>query len=498
MSIAETRSTESLHESPELYQGEQRDEPDPLPRQLHNYYGSSAPSRKERTASNNQDVPQAQDDPLGKLSLSSPLLAKLASYGCDQYGSIATFLIDNPAVWNEDQNQLQRLILEHVRRDKPDPAKRLAHRLAVFTLSRKKNLATASERQEWLTKLNTRGRLRGELEGAAERILQQLIQKAGTQEVTQQDRESGAVRTADESQNLTRDNTGHTRSQRYLPTNNATHNTSLTFQQSVPNRSARSSLVSSLPGGLITDAALVTTSPPMERKGSFRTLPSDIDSVSGGPAHYGLFGPRSTIVGALPKQVQDRLHDEYRVHHGKAELDKVFGLGCIFAAFWHENYGLQPGQNVTDSLLKVKSSKKGGGHVTKLANGEIVYSHIRRFLVVRPRKGFCLALPITSYSGKGLSAKKIDDREHNSHCIIYDHKNGEGRPQYVPNEAPFVKDAVAVNMVQGETLKPSSRLCYARPTPIEYNIKVKAIGRIINAHLPRVRDGHRVENFDEY
>lgn len=459
-------------------------------RQLRNYHGSSALPRRERTTSNNQDVSQAQDDPLGKLSLSSPLLAKLASYGCDHYGSIATFLINNPAVWNEDQDQLQRLILEYVRRDESDPAKRLAHRLAVFTLSRKKNLATASERQEWLTKLKTSKGLRGELEGAAERILQRLIQKAGTGEVTQQDRESGPVRTADESQNLTRDNTGHTRLQRHLPTNNATHNTNLAFQQSIPDRSARTSLVS--------EATLVATSPPMERKGSFRTLPSDIDSASGGPAHYGQFGPRSTIVKALPKQVQDRLHDEYRVHNGKAELDKVFGLGCIFAVFWHENYGLQPGQNVSNSLSKVKSSKKGGGHVTTLPNGEIVYSHIRRFLVVRPRKGFCLALPITSYSGKGLSAKKIDDREHNSHCIIYDYKNGEGHFQYVPNEAPFVKDAVAVNMVQGETLKSSSRLCYARPTPIEYNIKVKAIGRIINAHLPRVRDGYRVENFDEY
>ncbi|KAK5080366.1 hypothetical protein LTR05_008613 [Lithohypha guttulata] len=86
------------------------------------------------------------------------------------------------------------------------------------------------------------------------------------------------------------------------------------------------------------------------------------------------------------------------------------------------------------------------------------------------------------------------DRTHNSHCIIYDQKH---QPQLLANQPPFTKDAIGVTMFSDETLSVATRLCYTRPTTIDYNVKVKHIGQVVPEHLDRLLSDYRTEQLRE-
>ncbi|KAI4246663.1 MAG: hypothetical protein LQ352_006341 [Teloschistes flavicans] len=104
-----------------------------------------------------------------------------------------------------------------------------------------------------------------------------------------------------------------------------------------------------------------------------------------------------------------------------------------------------------------------------------VYSQLRRFVVVKPKpkEFYCLCVPITTYSGKGTGKKGVDK---NAHTIIY---TGSHAPQRLPEEKGMNKAPLRVIPVgPGEILDPKSRINLGKPYPVEWNNRVKAIGRL--------------------
>ncbi|KAI4106945.1 MAG: hypothetical protein L6R37_001944 [Teloschistes peruensis] len=101
-----------------------------------------------------------------------------------------------------------------------------------------------------------------------------------------------------------------------------------------------------------------------------------------------------------------------------------------------------------------------------------VYSQLRRFVVVkpRPREFYCLCV------GKGTMKKGVDK---NAHTIIY---TGDRVPQKLSGEREMRKAPLRV-IPDGpeEMLDPMSRINLGKPYPVEWNNRVKPIGRLDSA-----------------
>ncbi|KAL9579632.1 MAG: hypothetical protein Q9212_004999 [Teloschistes hypoglaucus] len=113
-----------------------------------------------------------------------------------------------------------------------------------------------------------------------------------------------------------------------------------------------------------------------------------------------------------------------------------------------------------------------------------VYSQLRRFVVVmpKPKELFCLCVPITTYSGKGTMKKGVDK---NAHTIIY---TGNQAPRRLPEEKGMNKAPLKVIPVgPEEMLDPMSRINIGKPYSVEWNNKVKPIGRLDHSSRLQLR-----------
>ncbi|KAH7378350.1 hypothetical protein BKA66DRAFT_149905 [Pyrenochaeta sp. MPI-SDFR-AT-0127] len=111
--------------------------------------------------------------------------------------------------------------------------------------------------------------------------------------------------------------------------------------------------------------------------------------------------------------------------------------------------------------------------------GNYVHTQSRRFVVVRRRRGFCFACPIFTYSKRATTKRGVRPEEHG---VAY---SWGQNPQLVLGETGITKASIAVAMVAGEpNLQVESRIYYGIHHPIQYNVKVKDIGHVIEAHVP--------------
>ncbi|KAF2122597.1 hypothetical protein BDV96DRAFT_2571 [Lophiotrema nucula] len=119
------------------------------------------------------------------------------------------------------------------------------------------------------------------------------------------------------------------------------------------------------------------------------------------------------------------------------------------------------------------------GEVVKY--GQNVFAKTGRFVVIRPRSGHCLCLPIQTYSGRATSKPGL---KANDHAALV--RNGE-EVQYHPEEAPLTKEPFRL-IVEGEDvdISPMSRINFGKVTTIENNVQVRTIGRIHPACLPNL------------
>jgi hypothetical protein len=97
--------------------------------------------------------------------------------------------------------------------------------------------------------------------------------------------------------------------------------------------------------------------------------------------------------------------------------------------------------------------------------------------------------PIKTYGHKGTAKNQ---NAHHNHSMIY--ATGM-QPQQIRGEADFSKKAIEMRPADNRyTLDPESRLNFAKPTPVEHNLLVKHLGRIIPEHIHRLFRSYREVN----
>lgn len=112
-------------------------------------------------------------------------------------------------------------------------------------------------------------------------------------------------------------------------------------------------------------------------------------------------------------------------------------------------------------------------------NNNTVYTNIRKFVVVRTTREVCYALPIFTYSRRATLKRGIKPSEHG---IAYSW--GE-KPQLIQGEQGITKAPIAVVMDESvPQLHVASRIFYGIHHPIQYNVKVKAIGYVPEKDVP--------------
>jgi hypothetical protein len=115
------------------------------------------------------------------------------------------------------------------------------------------------------------------------------------------------------------------------------------------------------------------------------------------------------------------------------------------------------------------------GDLVKGQTGPPAMVKIRRFVVVRPKATFCLCLPIHTYSGQGTSKPGIAPQDH----VAVVPEGGE--VCYHENEAKLTKSPVYIKVEDTSTgpVSPMARLNFAKIFTVEYNVKIRPIGRLI-------------------
>lgn len=180
------------------------------------------------------------------------------------------------------------------------------------------------------------------------------------------------------------------------------------------------------------------------------------------------------------KEERDELNASYKLRTGR-EAEKFFLKGRVFAMVWHENVGIPPKPNSPKSNSTEASAPldKPFHRFTRNADGVTIFSHIRRFVIVKATstRRYCWAIPINSYSGRGLTDKRMLEDEKQAHTIIH----GIGsEPVRMKGEIELDKEPIAVKMEPGEELTPSSRLHFGKVQCIDWNVRLKKIGRIVD------------------
>ncbi|KAF2179458.1 hypothetical protein K469DRAFT_741647 [Zopfia rhizophila CBS 207.26] len=122
-----------------------------------------------------------------------------------------------------------------------------------------------------------------------------------------------------------------------------------------------------------------------------------------------------------------------------------------------------------------------------------VYSQIRRFIVVKQRREFCFACPVFTYGGRATLKPGVEADEH---AIVY--TVGQ-QPTKLEGEAEFEKLPIGVlpptsnDAYTGHPLDPASRIYFVIFHAIQYNVKVKDMGKVRPEDLSRLRGYWQME-----
>jgi hypothetical protein len=171
-----------------------------------------------------------------------------------------------------------------------------------------------------------------------------------------------------------------------------------------------------------------------------RHADSDLDLVS--------YDPRAGVYNNA-----DGLDPTYKVRDGR-----FFRVGTVFSMLWHENAGQGTAQSQDIWMGKF---------------GELVYSTIRRMVVVEEQRGCAWCLGIFTYSRQGVGKSGVDP---SAHAVIF-MKNST--PTIARGEPKMTKKPIAVVPVSPDKkLDPMSRINFAKIYTVEHNVKVKHIGKV--------------------
>ncbi|KAJ8118176.1 hypothetical protein OPT61_g783 [Boeremia exigua] len=175
----------------------------------------------------------------------------------------------------------------------------------------------------------------------------------------------------------------------------------------------------------------------------------------------------------------DRLDPSYIMRTGRQAHD-FFKEGRVFATLFTESAGGTATHGPNEDAF------------TTVLFGQSAYSQIRRFVVVSARRYFVLACAISTYKNQGTLKRGCDPGEH---ALIYN-TNVNPETCYKPGERQqgLYKEPIEVDQDgSGSILVPESRIRFGKIYSIEWNVKVKNIGRVVPSHLGLLRSHYEEE-----
>ncbi|KAI7222729.1 hypothetical protein KC333_g925 [Hortaea werneckii] len=185
---------------------------------------------------------------------------------------------------------------------------------------------------------------------------------------------------------------------------------------------------------------------------------------------------RRLLIGH-PEVPQEHLFPGYEI-----KQSKFFEIGRVFFTLWTEPAG-ESRTLITAKEQSTAPPRHDPRGFTTVRYGELAYSKVRRFVVVRVAQNYCSALPIVSYGDQGVSKEGVNKSEH---AIIY---TGEHAPKPTrfeeprPGERPMRPTPLRV--VADDPKHPTmgrltsmSRIDFGKVHTVQYNVKVRPFGRI--------------------
>ncbi|KAL8828584.1 MAG: hypothetical protein Q9170_006544, partial [Blastenia crenularia] len=140
---------------------------------------------------------------------------------------------------------------------------------------------------------------------------------------------------------------------------------------------------------------------------------------------------------------------------------------------------------VTESLGESDSQavRLGSSSISSNSWGELAYSQIRSYIVVkaRPKEYYALCVAIKTYGGRGAAKRGVDA---NSHAIVYTTAHP---PAQLENEPKLIRHPIRVCTSSPENkLAPASRVNLGKTYTVEFNSKVKEVGMVDRLSIPRL------------
>ena len=112
-----------------------------------------------------------------------------------------------------------------------------------------------------------------------------------------------------------------------------------------------------------------------------------------------------------------------------------------------------------------------------------IYWKIRRFVVIRNKPTYCLCLSISTYQGRGTSKTGVI---HDCHAPVIP---VDGEVHLHPDEKSFTKEPLRIKIEDPSiSIDPMSRINFGKVFTVEYNLKVRNIGRIISESCKKMEE----------
>ncbi|KAF2181248.1 hypothetical protein K469DRAFT_589579 [Zopfia rhizophila CBS 207.26] len=112
-----------------------------------------------------------------------------------------------------------------------------------------------------------------------------------------------------------------------------------------------------------------------------------------------------------------------------------------------------------------------------------VYLKVRRFVVVRARSTFCLCIPISTYQGQATTKANVAAQDHAPVVPI------GGVAQLHPEEHRLTKSPLYIKVEDPSiSIDLMSRINFAKIYTLEYNIRVRNVGRISSTSIKTLEE----------
>lgn len=165
----------------------------------------------------------------------------------------------------------------------------------------------------------------------------------------------------------------------------------------------------------------------------------------------------------------------------KKRTSNFFRVGRVFLTLW-----VEPTGDSTTTINSVVINDRIDPALQSSRPEDLVYSRVRRFVVVREGKEFCSALPIVSYGRAGVSRAGV---KKNHHAIIYTSLNApQPKRGEVSAKDELPMQPLAIRVVpdeRGAKLDEMSRIDFGKIHSIHCRVKVAPFGQI---HLDSMDD----------